>query len=97
LGSHKRLFKKFWLKDLARALREAFRNHEKAEIVSMGEYPFLGVERGEVLMNPRYVNPALEVESIDKVEASKKPFSGTNLPSRPYQAKRRSRCRKNIA
>jgi hypothetical protein len=88
LGSHRRLFRKFWFRELARAFREAFRNGERAELVSTGEYRLLGIECGEVLLAPRYVNPVLEVERVDQMEASQKFISGSNLPGRSRQSKR---------
>ncbi|RLI25716.1 MAG: hypothetical protein DRO52_03605 [Candidatus Hecatellales archaeon] len=60
MGSHRRLFRRFLLRELAKAFREAFRDREKAELVARGDYPFLNVRRGEVLTAPRYVNPSLE-------------------------------------
>ena len=88
MGSHRRLFRKYWFRELARALREAFRNGERAELVSRGEYGLLGVERGEVLLAPRYVNPVLEVERPEQVESSKKPVSRSSLPRKPWRPKR---------
>jgi len=40
-------------------MREGFWDRRRAELVSLGVYPLHNVDRGEVLFNHRYVNPAL--------------------------------------
>ncbi|MHC1586302.1 MAG: hypothetical protein ACXQTV_02005 [Candidatus Hecatellaceae archaeon] len=60
MGSHRNLYRKFLARELARALREAFRDREKAELVAVGNYVFLNIERGEVLASPGYLNPSIE-------------------------------------
>ena len=73
MGSHRRLFRRFLAKEFMKALREAFRDREKAELVSQGEYRFLGISRGEVLVSPRYINPALAAAEHE-LEAYRFPF-----------------------
>jgi hypothetical protein len=60
MGSHRRLFQRFLLRELAKAFQEAFRDREKAELVARGNYTLLNISRGEVLKDPRYVNPSLQ-------------------------------------
>ena len=59
MGSHRNLYYKFLKRELDRLFCEALRDRERAELVALRDYAFLGVERGDVILAPRYVHPSI--------------------------------------
>ena len=59
MGSHRNLYQKFLRRELDRLFSEALRDRERAELVALKDYALLGVERGDVILAPRYAHPSL--------------------------------------